>query len=279
MRSWLNRAYLTIQKIRLPSHKYRRLHLNEPGMPEGSYFDAEAVAACAVAGRRQLAPVPGTRYFAWVDMSGGSLDDCVLAIGHRSPEGKGVLDLVVSQTGKPPFNPRDAVTKFAGILREYGLTGVSGDAYAGQTFRRDFAEHGIVYRVGAWKSGHDIFEAAEPLINAGKVELLDAGKLTEQTLGLVVRGAKAGHPKIQAPSGEHDDWPNAALAALLMAARRVGADSGVTIGEPVARPEGEPAPSGALTAYRKGLAKIHSVDLRDGTWTNPAWTDDPSTWS
>jgi hypothetical protein len=75
----------------------------------------------------------------------------------------------VSQTGKAPFNPRDAVEKFVPILREYNLTRVSGDAYAGQTFRRDFQEHGITYRVGAWKSAHDIFEAAEPLINAGKV--------------------------------------------------------------------------------------------------------------
>jgi hypothetical protein len=57
-------AYLVVQKLRLPSHKFRRLHLNEPGMPEGAYFDAEAVAACVVEGRRQLAPVPGVRYFA-----------------------------------------------------------------------------------------------------------------------------------------------------------------------------------------------------------------------
>jgi len=42
MDSWNNPGYLESQRKRLPSHKFRRLHLNLPGMPEGAYFDAES---------------------------------------------------------------------------------------------------------------------------------------------------------------------------------------------------------------------------------------------
>jgi hypothetical protein len=46
MSSWVNGAgYLEQQKRRLPSAKYRRLHLNEPGAPNGAFFDQGAVLA------------------------------------------------------------------------------------------------------------------------------------------------------------------------------------------------------------------------------------------
>ena len=262
MASW-RPGYLDQQRRRLPTHKFRRLHLNEPGMPEGSYFDAEAVSSCVVTGRRRLAPQEGVAYQAWVDMSGGSADDAVLAVAHRTPEGKAVLDLIVGQTGGVPFDPRAAVKKFAAILKSYGVTRVTGDAYAGQTFRAAFADEGIAYSVSRYKSAHAVFEAAEPLINAGLVELLDVPKLVEQTLGLVVAGARAGHPKIQAPSGEHDDWPNAALGSLLLAANPQR--SPVALGDEVKR-ETEMAISGPLESL-------------DEVYGNPAWRDNPERWS
>ena len=82
MASWNNPGYLEQQKRRLPTHKYRRLHLNLPGMPDGTYFDAERVLACTMAGRRELKPLPDVRYVGFVDMSGGSSDDAVLGVSH-----------------------------------------------------------------------------------------------------------------------------------------------------------------------------------------------------
>src|SRR5262249_11188936 len=35
--------YLQQQKLRLPGHIYRRLHLNLPGLPEGAAFSVEAI--------------------------------------------------------------------------------------------------------------------------------------------------------------------------------------------------------------------------------------------
>jgi hypothetical protein len=38
--------YIEQQRRRLPSHKFRRLHLNLPGAPNGAFFDQAKVLAC-----------------------------------------------------------------------------------------------------------------------------------------------------------------------------------------------------------------------------------------
>ena len=146
-------------------------------------------------------------------MSGGSSDDAVLAIAHAD-DGVVVLDLIDRQACKPPFNPRLAVAKFAIFLKAYGLTSVTGDAYAGQTFRQDFLDHGIAYHVSTL-SASGLYEALEPRLNAREVELLDIAELTEQLAGLIHRGAKVGHA-----AGAHDDWANACAGAVVLAAAK-----------------------------------------------------------
>ncbi|RWM04571.1 MAG: hypothetical protein EOR68_02875 [Mesorhizobium sp.] len=212
MSSWPDgMAYLDQQRRRLPTHKYRRLHLNLPGAPDGAFFDGGLVDAAFVRGVTELRPEAGIQYQAWVDMSGGSNDDAVLAISHKDTGGRVVLDHISSQHGKAPFNPREAVAKFARTLRQYGLQKVTGDAYAGETFVHDFAEHGIRYRKSDLKSATEIYEQFEPMLNAGDVELLDAPLLQKQMLSLVVRGARITHQP-----GDHDDWANAACGACIL---------------------------------------------------------------
>jgi hypothetical protein len=212
MVSWGNDDYLVQQKRRLPTHKYRRLHLNLPGAPDGAAFSGEHVMAAIVPGRKRLPPQDGRKYHGFVDMSGGSSDDACLAISHFDEASKrAVLDLLVSQTGRPPFNPRHAVAKFAGELKAYGLARVHGDAYGGQAHRMDFEERGIIYQVTP-QTKHQLYEAFEPRLNAGEVELLDHGSLQEQLLTLVYRGSKIDHMP-----GDHDDHANVAAGAVWLA--------------------------------------------------------------
>jgi hypothetical protein len=89
---------------------------------------------------------------------------------------------------------------------------VTGDAYAGQTFRADFQDAGITYKVHTYNSASAIYDAFEPKLNAGEVELLDVPKLQEQLLTLVLKGGKIDHQ-----TGDHDDWANAACGALVLA--------------------------------------------------------------
>ena len=67
-----------------------------------------------------------------------------------------------------PFNPNKAVERFARTLKEYGVARVTGDRYAGETFRAQFADAGITYAVApAPKS--QLYEGLEPLLNNGAV--------------------------------------------------------------------------------------------------------------
>ena len=110
----------------------------------GAAFDANNVMAAIVTGRKRLPFEAGVNYLAFVVTSGGSSDDAVLGIAHfDNGRKKVVLDVLESQTGKAPFSPRAAVKKFAGILQEYGLTTVTGDAYAGQSSAKISASWGL----------------------------------------------------------------------------------------------------------------------------------------
>ena len=166
-----------------------------------------------VEGRRILKPVACTNYRAFVDMSGGSSDDATLAIAHRDvASGQIVVDLVDKQSGKAPFNPRTAVAKFAQRCKKYQVASVTGDRYAGETFRRDFTDHSVGYTVSPLTKSQ-LYEALEPRINAGEVELLDEPRLREQLLGLVTRGTKVDHLP-----GDHDDYANAVAGAVHLCA-------------------------------------------------------------
>jgi hypothetical protein len=208
MSSWPEgQRYLDQQRRRLPAHKFRRLHHNLPGAPSGAFFDPDNVMAAIVARRTVLPPQRGEAYVGFVDMSGGSSDDATLAIAHNDGR-KTIVDVVEKQAGKAPFNPRHAVGKFAALLRSYGLRRVTGDNYAGQTFKLDFEAHGITY-VPCPEPKTVLYEELEPRLNAGEVELPDIPKLQEQLLGMVVRGARIDHLP-----GEHDDYANAAAGAV-----------------------------------------------------------------
>jgi len=209
--TWTDPEYLAQQQRRLPAHKFRRLHLNLPGVPTGAAFQPEPVFDAVARGTRHREPEAGVRYHAFVDMSGGSSDAAVLAIAYRDADGRAVLARVVDQGQAPPFDPRKAVARFAAVLRAYGVRHVIGDKYAGETFVTDFGRHGIGYLV-AGLTASQCYEALEPCLNAREVVLLDVPELESQLLGLVWRGGKIDHLP-----GEHDDVANAAAGALFLA--------------------------------------------------------------
>ena len=118
MPSWPDgEGYLEQQRARLPTGRFRRLHLNLPGSPEGAAFDQGKVLACVVTGRRSLPYEEGRRYVAAVDMSGG-VDDAVLCIAHADGRTT-VIDLSHKQIGPAPFNPRNAVGQFCETLKAF----------------------------------------------------------------------------------------------------------------------------------------------------------------
>ncbi|HXO84092.1 MAG TPA: hypothetical protein VN803_01055 [Gemmatimonadales bacterium] len=179
-----------------------------------AFLSAEAVDGVRVAGRRELPREAGRRYVAFADPSGGSQDAFTLAIAHREGD-RGVLDLIRER--HPPFSPDDVCREFAAVLRSYGVSQVHGDRYAGEWPRERFAAHGIAYRTADWPK-NELYRLMLPLVNAGRVELLDHSVLRAQLLGLERRVARSGRDSIDHAPGAHDDTANAAAGALVLAA-------------------------------------------------------------
>jgi hypothetical protein len=179
-----------------------------------SFLDREAVRAVTVSGRRELPPVTGVSYKAFVDPSGGSQDSFTLAIAHGEGD-RAVLDLVRER--RPPFSPDSVAQDFAETLKAYGVFDVKGDRYGGQWPAERFQRHGITYEPSE-RTKSDIYRELLPLMNAGRVELLDIPRLASQLTGLERRVSRGGRDSIDHGPGGRDDMSNAAAGALVLAA-------------------------------------------------------------
>jgi hypothetical protein len=72
-----------------------------------SFVAREVVEAAVVPNRREVPPMSGVSYAAFVDPSGGSSDSMTLAIAHKGKDGTAILDAVRER--RPPFSPDDVV--------------------------------------------------------------------------------------------------------------------------------------------------------------------------
>jgi hypothetical protein len=161
-------------------------------------------------------PVNGRKYVAFVDPSGGSNDSMTLAIAHKEHD-VAVLDCL--REWKAPFSPESAVVDFADLLKQYRISRVRGDRYAGEWPRDAFRRCGIAYDLAeAPKS--DLYRDLLPLVNSGKVQLLGNKRLITQLLGLERRTSRAGKDSIDHAPGGHDDLANAAAGALVDVIRK-----------------------------------------------------------
>jgi hypothetical protein len=186
-----------------------------------AFVDREAVEACVSLGVRERAPVPGTRYHAFTDPSGGSSDSFTLAIGHRENDAV-IIDCLRER--RPPFSPEDAVAEFCGVLRSYGVTRIQGDRYAGAWPAEQFRKHGVVYEPAA-KPKSDLYQGLLPAINSRKIDLLDDARLINQLCSLERRTSRAGKDSIDHAPNAHDDICNvvAGCAVLGIEAARLAA--------------------------------------------------------
>ena len=179
-----------------------------------AYIARDVVEAAVVAGRYELPRVEGAAYHAFVDPSGGSSDSMTLGIAHM--EGERFIHDVVRER-RAPFSPDDVVREFSETLKAYGIDRIHGDRYAGEWPREAFRKCGIEYRV-ADKTKSEIYLAMLPLLNSGRVELLDDKRLVAQLCSLERRTSRAGKDSIDHVPGGHDDVVNAVAGCVVLAA-------------------------------------------------------------
>jgi hypothetical protein len=179
------------------------------------FVSMDALQACTASSIFEIPPVSGTTYLAFVDPSGGSSDSMTLAIAHRDKFGDAILDCI--REVRPPFSPESVVDEFCTVLKQYRLTRVCGDRYAGEWAREPFRKRGIAYEPSE-KPKSDIYRDMLPLLNSRKVQLLDDRRLISQLHGLERRTARGGRDSIDHGPGAHDDIANAVAGALVLAA-------------------------------------------------------------
>jgi hypothetical protein len=216
-----------------------------------SFVRREAVEACIVPGRFELAPVQGQAYRCFVDPSGGSQDSMTLAIAHAE-KGMFILDLV--REVQPPFSPEATVLEFVGTLAPYGIHAVWGDRWGGEFCREPFRKHGIEYRL-CEHAKSELYSMCLPLINSQRVALLDDPRLLAQLYALERHTARGGKDSIDHPPRAHDDVINAACGALALVAKAASvvpfsfscAGQSLALGDEEPTPIGQPSGPGVIT--------------------------------
>ena len=198
------------------------------------FVGRDAIEACVAAGVTVRAPLADVTYFGFCDPSGGSNDAMTLALAHREGETV-VLDCIAER--KAPFSPDSVVAEFAAVLREYRVATIKGDRYAGEWPRERFAVHGVDY-LPAEMNRSELYLAFLPVLNSGRLDLLDNPRMVAQFVGLERRTARSGKDLVDHPPGAHDDVSNAVAGAVSLAAAveiNVPIVAPVLIGLPQAR--------------------------------------------
>jgi len=174
-----------------------------------TFVDGDTVMRCVIPGRGELPRVAGVEYRAFCDPSGGSHDSMCLAIAHREGEGESsrvVLDAI--REVRAPFQPDDVVREFAQLAKSYGIHELVGDRYGGAWPAERFRVHGITYTPASLAKSQ-LYTEMFPLLNAGRVELLDHARLVGQLVALERRtGRGTRRDVVDHPVGGRDDVAN-----------------------------------------------------------------------
>lgn len=192
---------------------YRSEVLGEFRQGVATLFDPDALDACVDAGVRERPCEAGQRCVGFCDPASGTGQDAfTLAIAdHRD----GRADLLVCRAWRPPFNPSSVIAEASAILKAYGLRAVTSDAYAGGFVSEGFAAQGItLQRTDRDRSA--IYLDLLPMVNAGRVRLLDQPDLLRELRGLERRRGPSGRDRCDHRPGSHDDRANSAAGALTL---------------------------------------------------------------
>jgi hypothetical protein len=182
-----------------------------------SYVPRELIEGAVDHGVRVRPPVPGVKYSAFADPSGGVSDSFCASVSHREGfDGETVIvDCVIEIPA--PCNPVEAARQIAMTLKQYGITSVTGDRYSAGFAVDAFARFGCTY-LHSDRDRSQIYIDALPLFTSGRARLVDHRKLVAQ-LSQLERKTTSGRDRISHPerSGHHDDIANAVCGSLLMA--------------------------------------------------------------
>jgi hypothetical protein len=176
-----------------------------------AYAAREAIEACMARTVYERAPQIGHSYRAFVDPSGGANDSFTLCIAHYVPASQTVV-VDCLREAKPPFSPEVVCQQFAEVLKTYRCVNVVSDRYGGIWPVEQMAKFGIRCTQSAAPKS-DLYQTLLPLINSGRIELLDHAKCIGQLCSLEQRNTKGLKPITDHPPNQKDDLANSVAGA------------------------------------------------------------------
>jgi hypothetical protein len=184
-----------------------------------NFVSEELIANLVAKGRFENIPRQGHRYHAFCDLSGGRNDAAALCIGHKGDNGKVIIDLL--RIYHAPHNPHAVIVQMSVILRQWNISKITADCFAGEFASAGFASQRINYTKYT-KNKSELYAELLPLLSSGTIELLDNGQLIKQLCSLERRTRPGGRDIVDHPKGAHDDAANAvAGCAQLCNAKRL----------------------------------------------------------
>jgi hypothetical protein len=180
-------------------------------------FTEELLSGVTVPGRLENPRIRGVDYYAFIDPSGGRQDSFTLGIAHYEKDSRIVLDVLRER--RPPFSPKEVVAEFSNVLKDFKVSKVGADRYAGEWVTEAFRDHGIRIEPSEFTAS-EIYLSFLPLITTGSIELLESSRLVAQLTGLERRARAGGKDLITHYPGGHDDLANAAAGACFGAKRK-----------------------------------------------------------
>jgi hypothetical protein len=187
------------------------------------FISREVVESAVDVGVYERPPELGKRYQAFVDSSGGSSDSFTMGIAHKEPSGLTIVDFLKEWAA--PFRPNDVIAELAPILKRYKLHSCVGDRYAAGFQVDSFRANGITLEYSKL-SRSEIYLETLPLINSGKVRLLDNRRAINQLCALERHVTRSGKDNVDHPRNGRDDLCNSLCGALVNVMERGRGGSG-----------------------------------------------------
>ena len=151
---------------------------------------------------------------------GTGSDSFTLAIGHRLHDQADTVVIDALRERKPRFVPRDVIAEYAQLLKQYNISEVQGDRFAGGFHADEWQRHGISF-VPCERTTSENYLHALPMLLAGRVRLIDNATLRAQLASLERRVSSADRETVSHPqtASAHDDCATAVCGVLSMSAR------------------------------------------------------------
>ncbi len=129
-----------------------------------------------------------------------------------------ITALLAVRVWHPPFSPATVVAEVAQMVKASGETEITGDRWATGVIPEMFRTHAITYHPCELDKSQ-LYLQLLPLVNAGRVRLLDHPELLRQLRGLERRRGWGGKDRVDHRRGQRDDIANAAAGAIVLCAQ------------------------------------------------------------